>query len=686
MGSFKELSFNFNFLHKNKKSQIDDANNAATLQKNINSKSGMLLSVPIPNEKELRHNGQFTSAAQQQQQQLSSDPQIPPDLFISYNMNRKTNSVVSITNTSDSTTTSGSIRDFNNYANRNGARDRNGQEQQITKKPSFNSSSSAMSTSATSSPLSEVSRRMRASNQFDSHSKSSSASRTTNNGVSNSDSDSDSDWDDDDQDSANKKININIKPLSQVTPSKLSASVDELRATVEAWKPLGNLNLAKQATRRHHKSTNLPLHLSQYNLNTNGVNNTATLYNTNNLRRSSIGLRDNEHSSILKPSQTQQTQSPVVMNDRYADLNELFSNVSTLKKEPIQAESNLMLDIMPSRSIPAHPLGVTKHGNNEQSSHQRDHDPFGFNHPTINSRLSYSHINDSLYKEKTVVKPVNNPVIIAVATQESINATFRGNEEDCVVQLLGYVKIAVPANLTKVPPGMDMSKLCFRLENIAKLKKLYCNQELIKKDNQSRSDSFEGPYEVDMPSFSRHILDLNRQKPLAKYYNIEILRYTLKQEDLQSTSSPLQMISHWQCDPNTTKLRIDLKYSDLYSSSGLTISDIKDLKFSLKVDGGVTSFQSKPQGHWDTNTSELSWRFSDLMQAVDPITCIGSLLARFDLSSGPTKPSLVNVHFAIPSRSLSGLQFKLVAPGYRVSLFKSEVRAGRFVCEPLVAA
>lgn len=67
------------------------------------------------------------------------------------------------------------------------------------------------------------------------------------------DSNSDSDWDDDDFGS--KKINICIKPIGQQAKESISASVDELRATVGTWKSMANINLTKPNSRRHHAST-----------------------------------------------------------------------------------------------------------------------------------------------------------------------------------------------------------------------------------------------------------------------------------------------------------------------------------------------------------------------------------------------------------------------------------------------
>lgn len=77
-----------------------------------------------------------------------------------------------------------------------------------------------------------------------------------------SDGDSDSDWDDDD-DFVAKKINIKIKPITQMTPGKISASMDELRATVGTWKSMGNINLVKPNSRRSQYIQHQPAPLLQ---------------------------------------------------------------------------------------------------------------------------------------------------------------------------------------------------------------------------------------------------------------------------------------------------------------------------------------------------------------------------------------------------------------------------------------
>lgn len=58
---------------------------------------------------------------------------------------------------------------------------------------------------------------------------------------------------------------------------------------------------------------------------------------------------------------------------------------------------------------------------------------------------------------------------------------------------------------------------------------------------------------------------------------------------------------------------------------------------------------------------------------------VGSLLARFQLSEGPSKPSPLVVQFTSEGSTLSGCDIELVGAGYRFSLIKKRFAAGKGV-------
>ena len=60
---------------------------------------------------------------------------------------------------------------------------------------------------------------------------------------------------------------------------------------------------------------------------------------------------------------------------------------------------------------------------------------------------------------------------------------------------------------------------------------------------------------------------------------------------------------------------------------------------------------------------------------------IGSIKARFDLSSGPSNPSVIQINFNAIDTTVSGIDFDLASSGYRISLVKKQISSGNnFVC------
>lgn len=59
---------------------------------------------------------------------------------------------------------------------------------------------------------------------------------------------------------------------------------------------------------------------------------------------------------------------------------------------------------------------------------------------------------------------------------------------------------------------------------------------------------------------------------------------------------------------------------------------------------------------------------------------LGSLRARFELTSGPSTPAAILASFTCPDSSLSGIDFELIGLGYRVSLVKKHTNSGKIFC------
>ena len=84
------------------------------------------------------------------------------------------------------------------------------------------------------------------------------------------------------------------------------------------------------------------------------------------------------------------------------------------------------------------------------------------------------------------------------------------------------------------------------------------------------------------------------QAPNARYYYLDVLKYQVKNSP-SAESCPLQVVSHWKCEPSTTGLKIDYKYNPSALSS---LEPLRQVVFSVPIDGNVMDAQGKPQPEW----------------------------------------------------------------------------------------
>jgi len=100
-------------------------------------------------------------------------------------------------------------------------------------------------------------------------------------------------------------------------------------------------------------------------------------------------------------------------------------------------------------------------------------------------------------------------------------------------------------------------------------------------------------FTIDVISLGNHLQKLLVQNPKARYYNVDILKYQLK--TLGAKSCPLQVVSHWKCETQSTFLKIEYKYNPGALSS---MKSIKNATFNVNVRAQVTGAQGKPQPLW----------------------------------------------------------------------------------------
>ena len=74
-------------------------------------------------------------------------------------------------------------------------------------------------------------------------------------------------------------------------------------------------------------------------------------------------------------------------------------------------------------------------------------------------------------------------------------------------------------------------------------------------------------------------------------------------------------------------------------------------------------------------SSRALWKFSELSQHIN--SGVGSLRARFQLTNGPGSQGTIAAQFNCEGTTLSGVDFELEGPGYRLSLAKKRFVSGK---------
>ncbi|NWW76726.1 SGIP1 protein, partial [Climacteris rufus] len=266
---------------------------------------------------------------------------------------------------------------------------------------------------------------------------------------------------------------------------------------------------------------------------------------------------------------------------------------------------------------------------------------------------------------------------VAAAFTETVNAYFKGADPNkCIVKITGEMVLSFPAGITRhFANNPAPAVLTFRVLNYNRLEHVLPNPQLLCCDNV-QSDTTSKEFWVNMPNLMTHLKKVSEQKPQATYYNVDMLKYQVSAQGIQST--PLNLAVSWRCDPASTDLRIDYKYNTEAMTTPVALNNVQ---FLVPVDGGVTKLQAVlPPAVWNADQQRILWKIPDISQKSEN-GGVGSLLARFQLSEGPSSPAPLAVQFTSEGSTLSSCDIELVGAGYRFSLIKKRFAAGR--CLPL---
>nr|XP_019785423.1 F-BAR domain only protein 2 isoform X5 [Tursiops truncatus] len=265
---------------------------------------------------------------------------------------------------------------------------------------------------------------------------------------------------------------------------------------------------------------------------------------------------------------------------------------------------------------------------------------------------------------------------VAVALTESVNAYFKGADPTkCIVKITGDMTISFPSGVIKVfTSNPSPAVLCFRVKNINRLEQILPNAQLVFSD-PSQCDSNTKDFWMNMQALTIYLKKLSEQNPAASYYNVDVLKYQVSSNGIQST--PLNLATYWKCSAGTTDLRVDYKYNP---EAMVTPSVLSNVQVVVPVDGGVTNMQSLPPAIWNAEQMKAFWKLSGISEKSENRGS-GSLRAKFDLSEGPSKPTTLAVQFLSEGSTLSGVDIELVGTGYRLSLVKKRFATGRYLAD-----
>eukprot|EP00075_Anas_platyrhynchos_P030047 XP_027319300.1 SH3-containing GRB2-like protein 3-interacting protein 1 isoform X6 [Anas platyrhynchos] len=266
---------------------------------------------------------------------------------------------------------------------------------------------------------------------------------------------------------------------------------------------------------------------------------------------------------------------------------------------------------------------------------------------------------------------------VAAAFTETVNAYFKGADPSkCIVKITGEMVLSFPAGITRhFANNPAPAVLTFRVLNYNRLEHVLPNPQLLCCDS-TQSDASTKEFWVNMPNLMTHLKKVSEQKPQATYYNVDMLKYQVSAQGIQST--PLNLAVSWRCDPASTDLRIDYKYNTEAMTTPVALNNVQ---FLVPVDGGVTKLQAVlPPAVWNAEQQRILWKIPDISQKSEN-GGVGSLLARFQLSEGPSVPAPLAVQFTSEGSTLSSCDIELVGAGYRFSLIKKRFAAGKYLAD-----
>lgn len=485
-------------------------------------------------------------------------------------------------------------------------------------------------------------------------------------------SDDDSDWDDDDDDFGTKKIQIRIKPAGQVNSNKITGSVDELRATVESWKSLANLNLTKPNSRR------------SYHQSTVQLNNMDKFLDTQSILDGLIEAATPAPAPAPIPIPIPNSNLPLISTNNNYNNNHNNHNLITQNFQAIPPLENLIIAPKPIEILP---VAFAIQECLDVKMETQNFSNFIINENENNNNINFhNQSSNALTYLKGCIRMAVPPRILDMILNQSQDILMVSFKSDLLIN-----RIWINNRFAQQNSNNKSSNNNHLMKNSNHIKNTNNNHNHLSSISMinNNTDQCEIYLAINIDSIRSHFQNRYKEHSSAKYFILpELLRYEIESQKLtttmQATSchSPILGHCHWKSDlNNVTKVRIDIEIlQENMMKCSLKNDMIMDFKIILNLRGNMTTYQSKPETTiWDRKNSRLIWTFVNLSEFIDRTNMVNGSLSCVAQLESSIEVSDVAISFCIKGRTLSGANIVLDDPtNFKLSMVKSEVRTGNF--------
>lgn len=332
-----------------------------------------------------------------------------------------------------------------------------------------------------------------------------------------------------------RKIKINIKPNAGVV-KRDGANVDEIKASVEAWRPLGTVT-SRGSVSNGNSGTIMRSSPSCSSL-VNEFNNRSTFSNfmsTMSRTSSPLTLFNNLNGDAVPIAiAIQESIELTVKGQQGPDLSEFKFDNRILGNIKVAFPS-------------AFAKGDTNNAINKQIR-------------TLKLRM-HSTENIIRYYGSKLIKDLDLEASDNGVT-ETTTATPNASSQDLNINLSNKCTTSTNGNTSLQDKMLQFDLL--DLNESPKMKGV-SNSKII---------------EFDMDALMGHLRQLYEQSPSSRYYNVDVLRYQVTPIEIFE-KCPLQVCAYWKVEPKLVKLRIDFKHSN---RCGFNLERLRELAFSVNLD------------------------------------------------------------------------------------------------------